>query len=106
MTKLSPGSFRIPLALRHVPPGGLARLLPIPTSPRAGDIALARVESIGKNTRLELVGGRPSSLHAGDRVAVVFGNRYASTQFEGYARAKGDACDLLTMAGVCGVCES
>jgi hypothetical protein len=106
MTELPQDSFRIPLALRHVPLGKLARLLPIPKSPGVGDIALARVESIGKNTRLELASGRASSLHEGDRIAVVFGNRYASTQFEGYARAKGDACDLLSMGGVCGVCES
>jgi len=106
MTEYLGQSVRIPLALRHVPPERLARLLPVPTSIRAGDLALARVESIGKNTRLELSGGRVSTLHVGDRLAVVFGNRYASSQFEGYARARGDACDLLSMGGVCGVCES
>ena len=106
MIELLQNSFRIPLALRHVPPATLASLLPVPTTVRAGDLALARVESIGKNTRLELATGRVSNLHVGDRLAVVFGNRYASSQFEGYARTRGDACDLLSMGGVCGVCES
>ncbi len=103
---LSKDSFRIPYALRRVPRERLARLLAVPRSPQAGDIALARLESIGKNTRLELASGRPSHLHVGDRLAVVFGNRYATTQFEGYAGANGDACDLLSMAGVCGVLAS
>lgn len=106
MTDLTRDSFLIPLALRHVPRHKLARLLPIPKVPRVGDIALARLESIGKNTKLELVGGRPCNLHPGDRLAVVFGNRYASMQFEGYARANGEDCDLLSMAGVCGTCTS
>src|SRR5262249_31027235 len=30
----------------------------------------------------------------------------ASMQFEGYARASGDACDLLSMGGVCGTVAS
>src|SRR5256886_12837202 len=33
----------------------------------------------------------------GDLLAVVFGNRYATRQFEGYARADGEDCDLLSM---------
>src|SRR5262245_12512911 len=106
MIDLDKDSFRIPSVLRRVPRQKLARLLPLPESPAVGDIALARVESIGKNTRLELTSGRASGLHEGDRLAVVFGNRYATTQFEGYARRLGDACDLLSMGGVCGVVES
>ena len=107
--RITPEPFRgvrIPYALRGIPESHFARLLPLQDPPRSGDVALARLESIGKNARLELADGRPSSLHQGDRIAVVFGNRYASSQFEGYARAKGDACDLLSMGGVCGVCES
>ena len=106
MTDLVYDSYRIPCALRRVPREQIVRLLPVPQSPHAGDIVLARVESIGKNTRLELASGRPCALHEGDLVAVVFGNRYATTQFEGYARATGDACDLLSMGGVCGLVES
>src|SRR5262249_30415876 len=93
-------------ALRRLPGENFAELLPVPKAPRAGDIALAQLESIGKNTRLELANGRQCSLHQGDRLAVVFGHRYASMQFEGYARTNGEACDLLSMGGVCGLVAS
>jgi hypothetical protein len=98
--------LRIPYALRRIPAERFASVLPYPESPLAGDVALAQLVKIGKNTRLELACGRPSSLHEGDLLAVVFGNRYASEQFEGYARARGDTCDLLSMGGLCGVVES
>ena len=52
-----------------------------------GDIILARIEQIGRNRRLELANGRASTLQDGDLAAVVFGNRYATRQFEGYARS-------------------
>src|SRR6267143_1449861 len=98
--------LRIPYALRHVPRNRFASLLPVSPAPRSGDIALAQLEKIGKNTRLELAEGRAATLHEGDTLAVVFGNRYATEQFEGYACADGDACDLLSMAGVCGLVKS
>ena len=98
--------IRIPYALRRVPPSKFAALLPSPKNPESGDIALARLEKIGKNSRLELVNGRAATLYEGDLLAVVFGNRYATEQFEGYARINGDACDLLSMGGLCGLVES
>ncbi len=97
---------RIPYALRRVPETSFAGLLPCPEAPQSGDIALAVLEKIGKNARLELANGRPCALHEGDLLAVVFGNRYATEQFEGYARAQGDACDLLSMGGLCGLVAS
>src|SRR5882762_9070610 len=98
--------MRIPYALRRIPPSAFATRLPSPTHPLPGDIALARLEKIGKNARLELTNGRPATLHEGDLLAVVFGNRYATEQFEGYAGQNGDACDLLSMGGLCGLVES
>ncbi len=88
--------------LRRVPPKCFSTLLAVPEAPQAGDVVLARVETIGRNTALELTGGRRSSLHPGDYIAGVFGHRYATRQFEGYARTVGDACDLLSMGGLCG----
>lgn len=98
--------IRVPYGLRHVDAALFETLLPPSAAPKAGEIALAQVEKIGKNTRLELAGGRPCALHVGDLIAVVFGNRYATMQFEGYARANGDACDLMSMGGLCGLVES
>jgi hypothetical protein len=99
-------NMRIPYGLRRIPPSKFATLLSCPSRPKSGDIALGRLEKIGKNARLELVNGRPATLHEGDLLAVVFGNRYATEQFEGYARINGDACDLLSQGGLCGLVES
>src|SRR5262245_5749949 len=99
-------AMRIPYALRRVPPSSFACILPLPDAVRTGDIVLARLEKIGKNGGLELTTGRRCALHEGDLLALVFGNRYATRQFEGYARANGDACDMLSMGGLCGLVES
>jgi hypothetical protein len=98
--------LKVSYALRRVPAAKLATLLRVPGSPEAGDVALARVELVAKNTTLELAGGRRCALHEGDVIGVVFGNRYATRQFEGYARANEDACDLLSIGGLCGLVHS
>src|SRR5262245_8814166 len=97
---------RIPYALSRVPQTALSSLLDHMDCPESGTIALARLEKIGKNTGLELVNGRRCTLHEGDLLAVVFGNRYATEQFEGYVGADGDCCDLLSMGGLCGLMKS
>jgi hypothetical protein len=99
-------NLRVSYALRRVPEASFSWLLPCSDSPQSGDIALARMEKIGRNANLELPNGRRCSLHEGDLLAVVFGNRYATMQFEGYARADGEYCDLLSMGGLCGIVES
>jgi len=99
-------NMRVPYALRRVPEASFCSLLPYSDCPQSGDIALARIEKIGKNASLELPNGRRCSLHEEDLLAVVFGNRYATMQFEAYARRDDDRCDLLSMGGVCGLVES
>ena len=95
--------MRLPYALRRVPEARISCLLPRLQSPQPGDVVLARLEKIGKNSRLELASGRICNLHERDLLAVAFGNRYATQQFEGYARTDGEFCDLLSMGGVCGL---
>ena len=96
----------VPYALRRVPADQLYALGALPSSFRSGDVAIARLDKIGKNTKFELVTGRTAALHEGDHLAVVFGNRYATEQFEGYAGSEGDRCDLLSMGGLCGLVSS
>lgn len=98
--------IRIPYVLRCFPDQNVFSMLPCADPPEAGEIALAQIEKIGRNASLELASGRRCSLHEGTLLAVVFGNRYATTQFEGYARRDEDRCDLLSMGGVCGLVES
>jgi hypothetical protein len=106
LTEEMKAMLRVPYALRHVPTSTISSLLPYSRSPRPGDIVLAQVEKIGKNTRLELAPGRGCDLRVGDLLAVTFGNRYATEQFEGYAQSNDDCCDLLSMGGVCGLVKS
>lgn len=95
-------SVWISSALRRVREDRVRLLARRSAPPSAGQIVVARVEKIGKNARLELPNGRAKTLHPGDTFAGVFGNRYATNQFEGYARADGDACEMLSMGGLCG----
>lgn len=97
---------RLPYSLRHVPREKLAGLTDVPESPLPGDIVLASVERIAKNSALELNDGRRCTLHEGDIIAAVFGNRYATLQFEGLAQKNGGACDLLSMGGLCGLVQT
>src|SRR4030088_2859096 len=98
--------MRTPYVLRRVPEASFSSILSLSDPPRPGEVALAQLEKIGRNANLELSTGRRCSLHEGDVLAVVFGNRYATMQFEGYARFDEDRCDLLSMGGICGLVES
>jgi hypothetical protein len=99
-------NLRISYALRRVPQQRFACLVPYSDVPQVGDSVLTQVERVGKNTQLELTDGRHCTLHEHDLLAVVFGHRYATGQFEGYASSNGDSCDLLSMGGLCGMVES
>lgn len=98
--------LRLPYSMRHVPIDQFNHLIDIREFPISGDIVLASVEKIAKNSAIELDNGRRSSLHEGDIIAAVFGNRYATLQFEGLAQRNGDFCDLLSMGGLCGIVQS
>src|SRR3954452_10022242 len=69
-------------------------------APRAGDLVLAEVLEIGQHARLELTDGRRASMFAGDRIVVVYGNRYAPDQFEGVVPGDLGECDLIAAGGV------
>jgi molybdopterin-guanine dinucleotide biosynthesis protein len=68
----------------------------------AGDLVLARVETIGAHRRLQLAASRFAELYEGDLVVVACGDRYASDQFEGVAELDPAGADLLAGGGVIG----
>jgi len=71
------------------------------SGPRPGDVALVRVERVGYHCHIETAYERRLRLYNGDRLACVFGNRYATDVYEG--RAVGlDELHLLTESGVVG----
>ncbi|MDQ3717176.1 MAG: DUF1611 domain-containing protein, partial [Actinomycetota bacterium] len=50
--------------------------------PKAGDLVLAEVITIGQHKGLELASSRKATLYCGDEVLVAYGGRYAPDQFE------------------------
>ena len=101
---LASSSIRFPYALHRLPRAQVGGVLPVGEPPQVGDLALARVIYVGKTKHLEMETGRRSALRPDDLLGVVFGNRYATGQYEAYAGMDDShRCDLITMAGVCGM---
>ena len=91
---------------RNVDLDQLAGLLAGDKVPRAGDLVLARVESIGHHKRLERPDGRRATLFPGDEIVVAYGNRYAPDQFEAEVPGSLAPCDLVAAGGVAAVVRS
>src|SRR5262245_48567928 len=68
--------------------------------PRAGDLVLARVDALGHHQSVQLRSGRRKSLFPGDEIVVVYGNRYASSQFEAVVPRTLGPCHLVAGGGV------
>jgi hypothetical protein len=71
--------------------------------PRIGDLVAARVATVGRNTTLESRSGVTMYLFPDDVIVGVFGNRYATDQFEGYVPERPvEELDLMSVGGVVG----
>ncbi len=69
-------------------------------NPSPGDLMLARIETIGQHSRLELTDGRRASLFPGDEIIVCCGSRYAPDQFEAILQDGLWPTDLVAAGGV------
>jgi hypothetical protein len=85
---------------RRVPPDQAYRIRHGATAPRAGDLVLARVDLVGHHQGLQLRSGRRRRLFPGDEIVVVYGNRYASSQFEAVVPRTLGPCHLVAAGGV------
>jgi hypothetical protein len=85
---------------RHVDVSAASRLIRNGVRPRAGDVVLARIDTIGQHGRLENIHGRRGTLYPGDEILVAFGNRYAPDQFEAFVPEQLGPCDLVAGGGV------
>ncbi len=75
--------------------------------PRAGDVALFEVLTLGKHTAIQDVARRHAHIFPGDRILAAFGNRYATSQFEGYVPTRPlEKLHVLGQGGVIGVLKS
>jgi hypothetical protein len=88
---------------RAIPLDEMASVVPMYAPPRIGDLLLAEVLELGRNTRIEIRTGVTMSMFPGDHIVGAFGNRYATDQYEGYVPTRPvETCDLLSMGGACG----
>lgn len=85
---------------------GLAATLDPNCAPSPGDLCLARVMRIGQHRHIELTTGRRALLAVGDLLILVFGNRYATDQFEAVVPAAIESCHLAAAGGVAALVRS
>ncbi len=85
---------------RRVDLGQAQHILSEGVQPRAGDVVLARIDALGQHDRLQDVHGRRVSLYVGDEVVVVYGNRYAPSQFEALVPQDLGPCQLAAGGGI------
>lgn len=79
---------------------GLAKNLIVEAVPVAGDLVLARIETIGHHAKLENPSGRRCKLFVGDEIVVAYGDRYAPDQFEAVVPPNLGPCHLVAGGGV------
>src|SRR5215471_5117028 len=71
------------------------------SNPQVGDVALVEVDRLGHHLRIDTSDGGRSRLYKADRLACVFGNRYATDVYEGRVRHV-NPLHLLTSSGLLG----
>ena len=87
-------------AIRRVPVDRMTTIISGAVRPRSGDVVLARVESLGLHTRLELASGRKANLHLGDEIIVAYADRYAPDQFESHVPTNLRVTQLVASGGI------
>jgi hypothetical protein len=92
---------------KRIPKKDVATYRRTSVPPRVGDVILARVLRIGRHTHIENRNGRRIALFPGDLLCAVFGNRYATDQYEGVVPGVPvDRVALLSQGCVCGKVRS
>jgi len=79
---------------------GLAASLDRSKAPEPGDICLVTVARVGHHRHVELVSGRRAPLSIGDKLILVYGNRYATDQFEAVVPKAIGPCNLAAAGGI------
>lgn len=94
-------SVKASYTTRHVRPEALAGWT-ASGRPVAGDLVVARVDSVGQHKRIELTSGRRATLFVGDTLLLAYGHRYAPDHFEAEVPADLSACHLAAAGGIAG----
>lgn len=97
-----PARIKWPYVTHVVPLEAMTGIEKLDDDPSVGDVAICRLLTLGQHKRLDDRRGGQTSLFPGDVIACVFGNRYATDQYEGYVPPRSDTYHLLSIGGVCG----
>ncbi len=107
MQSLNHDAVKQTYGARVVPLSEMVGVAPLAHAPRAGDLIVAEVLTTGRHDKIEGRSGLTTTIFPGSRFVGVFGNRYATDQYEGYVpREPVEECDLLSVGGVCGAVAS
>ena len=90
--------------LRHVKFEDLHGLA-LNQAPQIGDVLLAKVVSVGDKNTLQTKDGRNLELHAGDKILVAYGNRYAVSEYHAHIPKDMRVCHLVSSGGVASLIE-
>ncbi|MEY4331050.1 MAG: hypothetical protein RL609_1798 [Bacteroidota bacterium] len=75
--------------------------------PKSGDVAMFEILEIGKHKTMQSDSKRNVSIFVGDKILAVFGDRYATEQFEGYVPTEIQSeYHILGAGGVIGILHS
>lgn len=107
LTKPELARTKIGYAARLVPTSELAYAVTPPEyKPQAGDLVLARVSRLGRHAKIHDHHGRRVEIFKDDLIIGVYGNRYATDQYEGYVPDTTHTCQILSVATVVGSVKS
>lgn len=93
-------STRFVAAAIEEDPGAFDLITDPARAPRAGDVVLARVVTIGQHKRLESPVSRRQILFEGDEIVVAYGSRYAADQFLAVIPEDLGECHLAAAGGL------
>lgn len=93
-------STRFVAAAIEQDPGAFGLMTDPARAPRAGDVVLARVVTIGQHKRLESPASRRQILFEGDEIVVAYGSRYAADQFLAVIPEDLGECHLAAAGGL------
>jgi hypothetical protein len=92
------------IATRGVSEYTLNQELAATRAPKAGDVGLFQVIEIDRHSSMQCIDKRSHSIFDGDYIMAVFGDRYATSQYEGYVPTEPlDVYHIIGAGGVIGI---
>jgi hypothetical protein len=92
------------IATRGISEYTLNQNLAATRTPKAGDVGLFQVIEVDRHSSMQCIDKRSHSIFDGDYILAVFGDRYATSQYEGYVPTEPmDVYHIIGAGGVIGI---